>query len=204
MKVVDPQNLGQVFDIIDDLEGKSHCVIFYEEPEYARMVEYHFIQTGLLKGESCIYVTHEDEIRIIESGMADFGIDVEGYKKNKMLHFYQITEPRSDLRYLLHEIEWLRKCVMTDSKPPFRLVSRWMKNVDGEEGQHANMVVEKRVRSNFERYQGSVMCPYQVKDIKAAMKEAWMQNHLRNHHAVIFILKDGEGLAFNLPAQFSL
>jgi hypothetical protein len=161
----------------------------------------------LLKGESCIYTTHEDDIRIIESEMADFGIYVEGYKKNKMLHIYQITEPQADLRYLLHEIEWLRKCVMADSKPPVRLVSRWMKNVEGEEDQQANMVFEQTVRSNFsnfERYQGSVMCPYQAKDIKAAMKGAWMQNHLRNHHAVIFILKNGDGLAFNLPAQFSL
>jgi hypothetical protein len=80
-----------------------------------------------------------------------------------------------------------------------------MKNVEEEEeDQQANMVFEQTLRSNFERYQGSVMSSYQVKEIQAAMKGAWMQNHLRNHHAVIFIFKDGEGLAFNLPAQFSL
>lgn len=79
-----------------------------------------------------------------------------------------------------------------------------MKNVEGEEDQQANLVDEQTVHSIFEKYQGSVICSYPVKDIKAGMKGAWMQNHLKNHHAVIFILKNGEGLGFNLPAQFSL
>ena len=205
MKVDGHKNLSQVFDILDDLNDKSHCVKFYEEPEHARMVEYHFIQTGLQKGEYCIYTTHEDDISIIESGMADFGIDVEGYKKIKMLHIYRIAEPQAGPQYLLQEIERLRKYIMADSKPSVRLVSRWMKNVEGEEeDQLANLVVEQTVHSIFEKNQGLAMCPYPVKDIKAGMKGAWMQNHLKNSHAVIFILKDGEGLAFKLNAQFSL
>jgi KaiC/GvpD/RAD55 family RecA-like ATPase len=49
------------------------------------MVEYHFIQTGLQKGEYCIYTTHEDDVQLIEKKMADFGIDIEGYKRTKRL-----------------------------------------------------------------------------------------------------------------------
>jgi KaiC/GvpD/RAD55 family RecA-like ATPase len=49
------------------------------------MVEYHFIHTGLQKGEYCIYTTHEDDISIIENTMADFGIDVEGYNRPRKL-----------------------------------------------------------------------------------------------------------------------
>jgi KaiC/GvpD/RAD55 family RecA-like ATPase len=154
MKVDGHKNLSQVFDILDDLNDKSHCVKFYEEPEHARMVEYHFIQTGLQKGEYCIYTTHEDDISIIESGMADFGIDVEGYKKIKMLHIYRIAEPQAGPQYLLQEIERLRKYIMADSKPSVRLVSRWMKNVEGEEeDQRANLVVEQIVHSIFEKNQ---------------------------------------------------
>jgi hypothetical protein len=143
------------------------------------MVEYHFIQTGLQKGEYCVYTIHKDDISIIESGMADLGIDVEGYKKNKLLHIYRIAEPQADPQYLLHQIERLRKCIMADSKPPVRFVSRWMKNVEGEEDQQANLVDEQTVHSIFEKYQGSVICSYPVKDIKAGMKGAWMQNHLK-------------------------
>jgi hypothetical protein len=85
------------------------------------------------------------------------------------------------------------------SKPSVRLVSRWMKNVEGEEDQQANSVVEQSVHSIFEKNQGLVVCPYPVKDIKACIKGAWMQNQLKNHHAVIFILKDDKGLAIDLP-----
>ena len=68
----------QVFDSLDNLKACNLSAIFYEEPEYARMVEYHFIQTGLQKGEYCIYTTHGDDVQFIENKTADLGIDVEG------------------------------------------------------------------------------------------------------------------------------
>jgi hypothetical protein len=74
------------------LKACNHSAIFYEEPEYARMVEYHFIQTGLQKGEYCVYTIHEDDVQFIENKMADFGIDVEGYKRMKKPNVCRISD----------------------------------------------------------------------------------------------------------------
>jgi hypothetical protein len=196
--------LGQIFDILDNLHGGNHLVIFYEEPEYAHIVEYHFIKTGLEKGESCIYTTHEDDIDLIERGLTDFGVNVEKYKKNNTLHVYKISDSQTDSEGIRQGIEKLRKKIMDNSKPPFRIVSRFTRNFENEMDRQASIDVERTVHSSFEKYQSSFICPYQVKNIKLEMKEAWMQNHLKNHHAAIFVFNGGEGLAFNLPANLSL
>jgi hypothetical protein len=162
------------------------------------MVEYHFIQTGLLKGESCICTTYEDDVEFIENKMAHFGIDVEGYKKNKMLYVCRINDPRLDPLGLLQGVENLRRSIMAESKPPVRIVSRFIRNIDSEEDKLANMFVERTVHSSFEKYNGSFMCPYPVSNIQSAIKGAWMQNHLRYHHTAIFVFKGDEGVAIDL------
>jgi DcmR-like sensory protein len=192
-------NMYQVYEILDSMQDCNHSVIFYEEPEYGRMVEYRFIKIGLLKGESCIYATPEDDIDIIESGMVDFGIDVEGYKKMKMLHLYKVTDPQGDPSGLLHGIEKISERIIAESRPPFRVVGRFIKNFEEEVGMRANMLIERSLHSTFAKFQGSFMCPYPINDIHEAMEGAWMQNHLRNHHTAIFVFKDGHGLALNLP-----
>jgi hypothetical protein len=181
------------------LKACNHSAIFYEEPEHARMVEYHFIQTGLQKGEYCIYTTHEDDVQLIEKKMADFGIDIEGYKRTKKLYVCRISDPRLDPLGLLQGIENLRRSIIGESKQPIRIVSRFIRNIESEEDKLANMFVERTVHSSFEKYNGSFMCPYPVSNIQSAIEGAWMQNHLRNHHTAIFIFKGDKGLAIDLP-----
>ena len=41
------------------VERGKHIVLFYEEPEYGRMILFEFIKSGLIKGERCIYVSEE-------------------------------------------------------------------------------------------------------------------------------------------------
>ena len=98
-------NLNQVFDVLDNLDGGNHLVMFYEEPEYAHIVEYHFIKTGLKKGESCVYTTHvgdddDDDDDIIEQSMTKFGITVEKYEKNHVLNMRMMTHTPADSKGL--------------------------------------------------------------------------------------------------------
>jgi hypothetical protein len=193
------RNNNQALAFVDSLETGVHSAIFYEEPEYAHMLEYRYTKIGLMNGETCVYTTHEkDEVEIIQNGMADFGIDVDYFKKKNLLHIMHITDPRQDREGLLQGVENLRKDIMDRSKTPLRLVSRFIKSVDDEDGKVANMFVERTIHSAFEKYNGSFMCPYPVSDIKSAIEGRWMQNHLRNHHAAIFVFKGGKGLAFGL------
>ena len=169
-----------------------------EEAESARLIEYRFLKIGLLKGESCIYTTHEDNIDVIEREMAQFGIDVDKYKKKKQLHVYKITDPQNDPDGLLKGIDRLSQRVIAESKPPFRVVARFIKNYEKEFDRQANMFDERYTHSSFDEFQGSFICPYLIKDILRTLEGAWMQELLRNHHIAIFVFKDGHGLALNL------
>ena len=191
--------LDQVYEMLDTLRDRNHSVLFYEEPEYGRMVEYHFMKTGLLRGESCIYATPDDDISVIERGMADFGLDVEGYKKKNLLHIYKVDDPQNDPNGLRQGLENIRKKITAESNPPLRIVGRFIRNFEEKEGGIINMYLERAVHSEFGKYQGSFMCPYPVRDISRSMEGNWMQSHLRNHHSAIFVLKGGQGLAIHMP-----
>jgi len=64
---------------LDSIDDYKHIVLFYEEPESGRMIQFRFIKNGLLKGQHCIYTIHENmDIPLIENEMTNSGIDVEG------------------------------------------------------------------------------------------------------------------------------
>jgi MEDS: MEthanogen/methylotroph, DcmR Sensory domain len=193
-------NIDQPLDFLDDLRGRKHIALFYEEPEYARMVEYHFIKNGLLKEEHCIYTTHENDIRFIEDGMSDFGIDVKAFQARDLLHICKITDPRDDPQGLAQGIENLRTKLVSQLRPPIRIVSSpFIRKIENDQEKVANMFVERTVHKSIKRYYGHLICKYHVDDIQSAMEGNWMQHHLRHHHGVIFVLKRGKGMAFFLP-----
>ena len=39
---------------IDSLKSKKHIVLYYENKEFGKKIQYRFIRNGLLKGENCI------------------------------------------------------------------------------------------------------------------------------------------------------
>jgi hypothetical protein len=46
---------------IDQLKIGDRILLLYEEPEYARMLNFHYIRRGLHNGEKCIYLVVENE-----------------------------------------------------------------------------------------------------------------------------------------------
>jgi hypothetical protein len=47
---------------IDTLEEKQHIMLLYEDPEYAKIIEFKFIKRGLERGEDCIFATSDDPV----------------------------------------------------------------------------------------------------------------------------------------------
>lgn len=82
----------EALGFIDSIDSKKHLLLAYSEPSFAKKLEYRFINNGLLKGESCIVLTH-DKTKFIEEEMQEHAIDVEKYEKNGVLHIYQIADP---------------------------------------------------------------------------------------------------------------
>jgi hypothetical protein len=101
-------NRSQLNEFLDNVgELPRHIVMFYEEPEQARMVALRFIKNGLERGDRCTYeVPLEDgqegegtagtEINhakaFIEREMMDYGIDTTYYKDKGLLSIYSFRD----------------------------------------------------------------------------------------------------------------
>jgi hypothetical protein len=208
----DNNNLFEFIDSIgSEVNKKKHIVIFYEESERARNIEFRFIKNGLLKNEHCIYTvaeeggeegTKEDVISFIEREMNDYGIDVYKYNnKNDLLHIYQTPYPLANQKDIINNREIILKTLLAGLKPPFRIANNTLiPELKTREQIRANIEIERKIRYDFNnnRFPGSFMCSYHIKNIISDIRGEWMRNMLLNHQNVIFLPKLSNGLVLNL------
>jgi hypothetical protein len=192
------RNPLKFLDTIDDFK---HIVLFYEDPESGRVIQFRFMKNGLLKGQHCIYTTHKDmDISLVENEMTNSGIDVEGYKKMNLLHIFQIPDPGNFREGSVKAYDKFVKGILADLKQPsrFRMVSRAVSEVKKEDQIADELDVERTYHSTFDSFGGSLLCSYPVEEIEPRKRGKWIAELLQNHHAAIFIPKSGDGIAFNL------
>jgi hypothetical protein len=178
-------------------DSNRHIVLFYEDPEYARMIEFQFVKNGLLKEEYCIITTFEDNIQLIKSEMENSNIDVEAFKKKNLLRIYQIPDPMNHPEGELKGMEEIRDRIFTDSKPPYRIVSR-ASEIKTNHQIESDIIIQRTVHFTYGNFPGSVMCSYPVDKIEPKIHGQWLVNILQNHHAAIFAPKSGQGIAFDM------
>jgi hypothetical protein len=184
-------------DTIDQGSSNRHIVLLYEDPEYARMIEFQFVKNGLLKEEHCIITTFEDNIQVIKNEIEDSNIDVEVFKKKNLLHIYQIPCPMNHPEGELKGMEDIRNRIFTGLKPPYRIVSR-APEIKTKQQIESDMIIQRTVHFTYGNFPGSVICSYPVDKIEPKMHGKWLVDILQNHHAAIFAPKLGEGIAFDM------
>lgn len=182
-------------DFIAALDGRPmHIALFYENEEYARKIEYSFVKNGLARSQHCVYTTHggSNDAARIRMGMLEYGIDVDRFESSGLLHILEIKDPRSDPSGFERGVENLKNRIIEAKKPPIRLVSRFIREVESEEDARANMLVERAIHSSFE-FPGLFMCPYHIDRVPHPVRVEWFLNHMQNHHAVVFAPRSSEG-----------
>lgn len=208
----DDDTNNNLYEFIDSIGSeinnkKNHMVIFYEESECARNVEYRFIKNGLLKNEHCIYTIveeqnkEEDVISFIEREMIDYGIDVNKYKnKNNLLHIYHTPYTLHRYEDIIKNREKILNTLLAGLKPPFRITNVLILESKTREQIRANIEIEHKIHHDFNinQFPGSLMCSYSIKNIINDITGDWMRNMLLNHHTAIFLPKLSNGLVLNL------
>lgn len=163
-------------------------------------MEFWYILHGLVKGEHCIYTTHGNPQEIRDQ-MARRGLDLDYYEKRKrLLHILQIEDPMYDPGGLTNGVGKVVRKIFVDTQPPYRIVSRWIRDVYSEEGKRANMEVEVTCHrgylgellqdnpySLFKNFRGSMICHYPVDHFSLETHLDWVNNHLSSHHAAIYV-----------------
>lgn len=182
----------EALGFIDSIDSKKHMLLAYSEPNFAKKLEYRFINNGLLNGESCIVLTHY-KTKFIEEEMQEYGIDVKKYEENGRLHVYRTADPTMHRESILEGFKEIVKIILSDSKPPYRVVGRIMHDVKTEGGISIACCFENLFHSSmFRNFDGSVLCTYDLSDIQE--NDRWQQwlTQLSNHHDASIIQKRDE------------
>ena len=183
---------------IDTLEGSKHIILYYENPKFGKKIQFRFIRNGLLKGESCIYTTHDNDIDIIEFEMTNDSINVEDYTKRGLLKIFKIPDFMKHPEGVLSGAKETIDKMFSGLMPPFRLVARMIDKVDTQEQIESNLVLEQACHSNFDKFDGLILCPYDISKNPINTYGKWVENMLENHHSAIFATGAiEEGIAFD-------
>ena len=193
-------------NFVRKVERGKHIVLFYEEPEYARMILFEFIKSGLNKGERCIYVSDEDK-EIVRREMSDAGINVDQFTKNDLLSIHQIPNLAAEQipQITLERLAQITVYPGTKKEDkPERIALRCIFKTDTEEQIRLNLKWENDYRyRDLKGLQRTMICTYPVNNIIPSISDSgnygkWMNELLEIYDGVIFARKFWKGVAFSL------
>jgi hypothetical protein len=179
---------------VDSLDTKKHVVLVYDDQSFGKMIQFRFINNGLMKGENCIYLTHEDP-KIIKKEMDETGIDVKEFVQKDLLHIQQISSPEKDPKGILIGYENIIKQATADKKPPYRIVGRIMPNIGKEVEMSVEIAIERMTHATFENLNSTVLCEYDFNEIPTKDHKMWLGRLCSHHHAAIVSTRSGMSMA---------
>lgn len=182
------------FKYVDSLGSKQHIALFYEESEYARLIEFRFIKHGLEIGEQCVYATEEDSGSIVLK-MLNYGIPLKYFQSGR-LKVYQIHHTCGGRDEIMKGCKRDVGMILSELISPFRIVSRIVQDVSTTDGMSVELELESTVHEKFEDFGGSLICPYNISGIESSKRKHWMEDLRANHHAIIYAPRFGEGGVF--------
>ncbi len=133
--------------------------------------------------------------------MMDNNIDVKHFNKRRLLKIFNIPDLLKHPDRVLKGAEAIVGKMFSNLNPilPFRLVIRMIDKLNTKEQIKANLDLEQYFHSKFERFNGLVLCHYDVSSNPTNTNGQWVENILENHHSAIFITeKAEEGIAFDM------
>jgi len=179
---------------VDSLDTRKHVVLVYDDQSFGKMIQFRFINNGLMKGENCIYLAHGDP-KIIKNEMSESGIDVKGFVQKDQLHIQRISSPEKDPKGILIGYENIIKQATADKKPPYRIVGRIIPNIGIEVAMSVQMAIERMTHNIFENLSSTVLCTYDFSEIPTRDHKMLISRLCTYHHAAIVSTRSGMSLA---------
>lgn len=183
--------ISEPFRFVDTLEKRQHIALFYEDLEYARLIEFRFLRHGLELGEQCVYATEQDSGSIILKMLA-YGIPMRYFQDGSM-KVYQIHRACGGPKEIMENCKKDIGMILADLRPPFRMVSRIVHDVSTMDGMSVELELEHSAHQSFDGFGGSLICPYDISKMEPSRKKRWLEELRANHHSVIYAPRFGEG-----------
>jgi len=200
------QFFDQPLNFVRKLRHGKHIVLFYEEPEYARLILFEFLKSGLDHKERCIYIS-EEAPEYVKREMSDAGISTEQFMKNDLLFVHQVPNLAGYANIAPGALERLSQFALhpwINYDQPDRLVLRCIFKTGTREQMLSNIEWERDYRlRDLKRLRGAMICTYPVNNIIPTIYDSgeigkWMSSLLELYDGVIFARRFWKGVAFAL------
>lgn len=199
---LNPKNIPQFnrsgsskpIQFVDNLKEKKHMVLFYEDLESAKIIQFKFIKNGLSNGQCCCYfISHDENEKIIRNEMSDSGIDITEYEKQKLLHILHIPASENTDR----GIKFCKKLFQESKmlKKPCLIIAKIISDIGTEIS--TEIKIEEFIHKNFEKFNVSLLCSINMESVKSKDFD-WIKQMIQNHHSVIFSSSMDKGIAFDV------
>lgn len=177
---------------LESFGSKKHLMLAYDDVSGGHKIEFDFLKSGLEKNELSIYVTH-GPVKIIEKDMISFGIDVDYFKKKRILDIVDIENPAEETLGFIDSMQLYLQKMLPNPETPFRIVGRAIPDVGMEVAMAIQARWEKILHNGiFDKLNGSVLCTYDLSQIMANNQwMKWLRELQENHHMCI-IHKNGK------------
>lgn len=173
----------------------KHMILFYENSNHARKIEFAFIDAGLRTGESALYASSKDEPGLVSEEMKRFGIDVDRYVKSGMLRVHAVPDPALDPEGPLHGFREFLRTERGSVIGPLRQVTRLFEPTTEEEVESI-MEIERLVEVSVEGTKDSIVCSFSVSGQHHPSYGEWFMEMIRDHEGAVFVPASSEGIAF--------
>jgi predicted DNA binding CopG/RHH family protein len=213
LNIIEKKTLSSAFfkrplNYLHHIKECQHTVLFYEEIEYARVISFQFIKSGLEDKKICSYLSDED-VETVKREMAYNGIDVNKFTMNGLLHIYQFPcNTNYHLRNTHIKEHGLANILsnFTDLSPSQgdRIVFKCIYKINTEEEIKSNLKWEREYRLKELKNRTTTLCTYPVENIISELSDStgahakWMSDLLNMYDGVIFARRFWKGVAFNL------
>ena len=167
-------------------------MVAYDDIVAGHKIEFEFIKEGLEKNELSIYLTHNN-IKQVEQEMMSFEIDLNYCKKKGLLKIHHIGNPAEDSLDFMNSIQTTLQKISPNPEIPFRIVGRAIPDVGTEIAIALQAKWEKILHNSlFDKLNCSILCTYDLSQIKANNSwMVWLNELQKNHHAYV-ICKNGK------------
>lgn len=176
------------------LERNKHVVMLYDDEKQADSIIARYLTDGFENGESCVFLTDEDQVST-RRRLAAQGIEAGRYEK-KRLRIFQTLGSVSGKADVLDMQRALLAASTKGMKGPFRFVGRTIPDIESVKGMRQGMRLEKVGNDHFEEFGMALLCFYDIRKMEQSRRDEWVKELLQNHQSVIFASSPTKSVAF--------
>ena len=182
-------------NFVELMKKDKHLLLLYEDLEKAINLQMDYVHQGLKNGECCIFAmpTKID----VEKKMKEKGIEVDKYKELKMLHILSVPSC-DDYEKSFSIFKEFSTKILSITKEKVRICGMLDFDLSKKQGMEAFITAETTSHKNFDSFQGSWLCSYDIGKIEEKEKMSWIKKLFKCHDSVIVIPSYESGIAMDL------